>query len=706
MKRATALVAASAAVALVAAAAPTPSPVGSASTSLTALDFAVSGVPVPVDGFTVLDATSYASTDHDPTRNPAKVPFAKAAVVPARFAGESTGATEARSDKQSSRQVGSFERSVGPVSVAVDGGQLHAVADATNAAAVLRGATGRLQALAGALDLAVTDAGALSAVTADDATARQGLAVSGLQLDVGDLVPLDVLKQLPLDVLLELADKLPLTLTTDLKGLLDQVVGLTATVDGAVKSVNATADQLQTKLTELGAAKDQVAALNAAINQLQAAIPSLQAGVDAAQAKLNTIEADVATLTGTSVGLTSLTSIATKYDCGTLVLSEVVSCVERARAAADSDLDAKKADLTAISSELANTLTKLRDAETAADKLTTDATALLRNLATTVDGLVDQLTKLIDALQQLLASVPEMIAAIADGDLVDIGAMQVGVFAKAASSLDASTAGFDCNVDHVKVVGADLGSPDCEAPLAAASKTVTDALGTLEGVLAALPLAADVLPDATLSMFEDASSTTAVADGYNVAKAQVTILRFELGSLTVDPAALTDGVLEGVSGDVTTTVRAALPTTDRLAGLGVDTNTLNGILTQLGSLEDLQRQLADLLDQLPDGSNLTKITTPGLKLVVDPAATAEFKAGSRSVTASDDPVPGSPDAAVPGDPDDAGRTSNPGLPAGDPGRNLPMTGGGVAILGALAVAGANGLRRRTSGSQVTHVAKR
>jgi hypothetical protein len=158
------------------------------------------------------------------------------------------------------------------------------------------------------------------------------------------------------------------------------------------------------------------------------------------------------------------------------------------------------------------------------------------------------------------------------------------------------------------------------------------------------------------------------------ATAHVVPLDVLLGSVTIDPANLVDGLLATLAAQVDALVAAAIPADEDLAGLGLPADlldTLALVRDELPQVADLQDALDAVLALLPDGLDLPTLTTPSIDLLVDPTSTASFAAGA----------PGTPDP---------GPTPTPA--PGDP--QLPATGGGLALLGLLSLGGAITLRRR------------
>ena len=240
------------------------------------------------------------------------------------------------------------------------------------------------------------------------------------------------------------------------------------------------------------------------------------------------------------------------------------------------------------------------------------------------------------------------------------------------------------------MLGTDLPTPDCSQPLgelANATGAVSDAVGQLTGVLNSLPLADLVqVGELRADLFTDLVEQVTETDGVVTSTAGFTLLDLAIPSITLDPSQVTDalgglglpdvlGPVEDVLGDL----QDGLTTLQGLGVVGADTllTTVTGTLAAVDApdgLTDTVDAVAALLDglQLGDLGSLTEqIATPGLELLIDPVATATFAPAADGGTAAPAPTP---------------------APAPQP--TLPSTGGGLALLGVLALAGAGSLRRR------------
>lgn len=644
---------------------------GTASTELTAVELSLSGVGAPA--VSVLDTGTYASTDTDTTRNArgGGVPWAAADIVPLVVGGESEGATSARSDGQTTATTPASDLGLEALDLSVLPLNISASAAADQASAVIEAATAELNALTGALGLQVNTSGITSSVTSTAASATQGLQVSGFGIDLGDLVPVDVLGALPIDVLIDLLDQLPVG-APDLQAIVDALLGSLETLDGTVASIESTGAELQATVEALQAAVADLADAQALVDSLTADLTDAETAQAAAQAAVDAAEAVVTELQGVDP-TNPADLVGAAASCAGDLLN-APTCVSNLLSAAQADLTAAQQDLAdatalvdQLTADLADAVSALEPLEALVDQLTDLVDSLVTLVVDLVNELVDVLGDVLTALTNLDGSLDQVVDALANGDILDVGAIDVGVNAVAGETSDASSASVLCEPVTVSVLGQSLGTPDCANPLTSTSTTLNDLLSTVEGALSSLPIAADVVPDVTLELFPDVSQSVTSADGYQEAAASVTALRLDIPSVTIDPANLVEGLLDNLSLDLVTDLLASLPTSDALnaLGLGDASTALEGAIGTVNTtVTDLQTQLGDVLALLPDGSELPVLETPGVGLVVDPASTASFRPGAAAPPAPDDEPP------------------------------LPTTGGGLAIIGALSLAGAAALRRR------------
>ena len=672
-------VAATAALSLVAAGEPV-TPVGTAETAITALDVVVSGVPIPADA-TVVAAGSFASTDSDLAHNAAGVPFALARVVPVELAGTPVGATEVSSNGTNTASTGDVPIALGPLSGVVNALDLSATAAVDSASALIEGATANVDGIAGLLSLDIDQTDVSSVVSPDQALASQGVSVSGFSLDVGDLLPADVLAQLPIDTVIALAD----TLSSQLG---DQLGGLADAAAAAAATVQATIDDLASALDGFSAANAALPAAMTAVDDAQAAVDDATAQVAALTTQVDDLTADLNVAEGlVPADVAQITSLITEYvDCGIVLdLLDLQGNIDALVACIQGQLDAAQTELDGAQAELDLAVIGLSTAEGIVDQLTTaidDAVATLTGL---IGDLERQLDTLLDTLVAIIGDLDGVLAAIADGQIADVGTITVGSLARAADVGTEATV--NCSVDHVSIAGVDLGSPSCEDPLTLVNETFAGALGTVTDLLRSLP-GGDVVPAMSMSMFE-VDRSTGTSGAYRTASASVTGLRFELPS--VELTDLVDGLIADISlGDVTTIIEGAI---DQLTaavpalpvGL-VDVDAITGAVDGLGvalpGVGDLEALIADVIAGLPTG-DLPEFATPGLSIAAaDMVTRAEYAPGAPAPAPVPDPAPVPNPAPSP----------NP-APVDDP-DSLPATGAGFALTGLASLAGGFALRRR------------
>lgn len=658
--RRSSLIAAVAAFGLVAAANPAPPAHGTAESKMSALEVTVSGLPVPGE-VGLLDVVSFASTDTDESRNPKGAPYSIISAIPAIIAGQSVGAVSARSDGDNESSSQGLTQTVGPLSASVGALDLRATADQLQALAVLDAANAHVGALAGALDLDVRDVGLSSKVTQEAASAVQGIRSDGLNLQLGDLLPLD---DLPLDVVIGLAQQLTGVLSGTVGELLDRVAQLY--------------EQLSTMVTKLETQKAAYVESGEALEDTLQAIEDTEEDLAAIEAALE----DAISLLGTGTE----DEIEKVVDEGAKLIDEVTGVVPDAgdelislQYSANDALTDLIADLEETATELEGELQELESTvETLVDDLV-ETLAEIVDLSELLDGVADQL---LSAVQDLLAQLPSVLDALADADLVDIGAMDVGISAVASGSDAKAVLG--CAVEQVRVVGLDLGKPSCSEPLINGSAGLADAISTLKGVLGELPIVGGVVPEVTLNVFSNALERVGEKDGYRFAEAGVDLLEFELPSIEL--GALTDGLLDGLlDGDLSDLVGSlgellGADLSGSLGGIDAELDAaLDGAVSTLtdvtSEIIDIETVLGDIIATLPATDALNGLSTPGIKVKIDPTSRAEFRAGAIGST--------------PGAPDDGSTSTPTGAPS------LPTTGGGLGVLGLLGVLGATALRRRT-----------
>lgn len=670
---------------------PTGNDVGTATTEMTAVSATVTGLG-DVPGVEILDLETYASNDTDADRNVlgGGAPLARASVTPLRVGGSPIGAVTATSGGDgSARSGGATFGALGAgeaLAAAVNPAVVTAEAGAERAVATVGASTAEVEALLSGVgvDLNVTDV--TSTVTQDGASAVQGLSVGDLSLALGDLVPLDVLEQLPLQTILDLVGQLPVGISPQLDAVIAAIQDAVAAVESGLADVRAAADAItgSEALDDLRSALDRLADLEDRLDDLLALEEELDAvdtsDPDASLGDTVTGIGDAVTGAGDSIdGILFTLSEDCDFDLDTATVGELAA-VQQCVASTISDLQSTIAGLEDTIDDLVAELQRLADALAAA----------VDDLATTVTDLLAALQELDGVLAELQALLPEL----AGAELLGVGAFDVGVNVVANESTDTSRAVFLCSGVEVRVLSEALSTPSCSEGLAAITPVlgeIDETMGAVRDVLATLPLS-DVaaVGDLEISLFPDVFEEVRQDGGYVVARAGGTILDLGVPSVTIDPSQVT-GLLPGLDlPDVLAEAQASVDEA-RAAVAGVGTSLLDDVLatiddigTAITSPAGLAAQwglITDLLDSLDLGrlgSLSDPFQTPGLQVTFDPSGTAEF---ALAAVAGPTPAPAQP-----------GAPSTPTTPTGAPG--LPATGGGLALIGLVAIGAAALLRRR------------
>lgn len=623
---------------------------GSAETSMLGAEIQVTG-PLQTPVVRVLDLVTAATT--------IGTPMASTGVVPLQVGDTPVGATGASSDgtTSSSTDGGSFGDLAGSLGVVVQPMQTEASASADRALATVGAALVEVGALLGQLGVELDSTGATSLVTREGASATQGLQVSELSLSLGNLgLDPELLGSLDLASILDLLASLPGLLPADLvevgqiQSLLDELDAALATLamDGAAAS--SLLDQLTATAEELAALESLLATLVALESLSLADLLIALTDVDL----LADLEA-VGCALGTVDPLDPFAA-----------LSDAIACVEAEIASVTATLD----QLTGLlPDELAPVLAGLDE----------------------IVAIVEQVLAGVADLDDLLADLPDLLAGASGTELLGIGAFDVGTTAVAAATAEDSSATLLCEPLDVRVLGTALATPDCSEGLGQlpdVSATIDAAVTQVVDVLNSLPLGDLVqVGELRASVFTDLVEQVTETDGVVTSTAGITLLDLAVPSVTLDPTQVTGALgdlgLPDVLGpieDVLGELESGLTTLQALGVTGADTllTTVSDSLASVGAPDGLTGtvdQVAALLAglDLADLGSLTEaVSTPGLELLVDPVATATFSAAASGGT----PTTGPP-------------------PAPAPTPSLPSTGGGLAVLGLLALAGAAGLRRRS-----------
>lgn len=671
------------ALALVAADAPSTDPTGTASTSMSAVELAIT-TPAGEGALGLVDLETFASTAVDTALNPKGSPFASARLTPLTGPDGPVGESEARSDGNTSTTSGQAQLAEigGPLAdlgASVAPATMTATAAADEARAAVETLTAQIAGLAGALGVNVDVADVASTVTADRATAVQGLRVSQLDITLGDILPQDVLASLPLEDLLAFLEALPVELPADVTDVIEELRRTIETVTTQLGDVETTATTVEDQLEDLSRLNISLTALNTLLAQQQALLD-----VDLS----DDTSGDTVTSIGETVDEAAATLIGTVDDTvdGIDLLATGGSCVDAEAIDTEQELqEASDCVGALIDAELAALdVTTVEELEQRIQELIEEITVTVDKLVRTIEELAPTLGAVATAaadLSDLLAALDGLLADAANTPIVDVSAFDIGVNAVSDGTVEGSDATVVCQPVTVTILTESVSTPSCEAGLTAvadASALVNGLLGTLTDTLNALPLA-EVLTtgDLKVDLFTDLQHSV-VEDGERVvATAGVTALDLEVPSITLDPGAplgLLDGLdlpdvlgtVGGLLADLQAQIDAlGLSELDPVAATLVSTTDS---LDAEGGLGDLVAQLEAVIAGLDVGElgTLESVSTPSISLVIDPVSTASFQP-----------------AAEPKD------------PAGAPGGpSLPHTGGGLALLGLATMAGAVSLRRR------------
>lgn len=627
-------------------------PVGTATTGLQLAEVALDGVPGLEQQVELGSLLGYASTDGDAARNArgGGQPFALSSV--ALPGGLGLAAQSHSGETVQEGHTAALPADAGTVTA----GELRAAVTDGTARSLITALAGSLDAGLAGLAVSTPEQGAATVVDAVSSTATNGAVLSGLSLGLTDVLPADLLARLPLEVLLGLVDQLPVALPADLdvEAALAEVQAavaeLQAALDAAVRDLPAQIADARTVIEELRGQLDDtlstdVAELEAQIAVLDETIATLQAEIATLTALLDSATCDGVTLLDPLLG----------------PICDEIAALEQELAEAQEERQALVAQL-----ELVN--------EIAAAEQTLDA--LIDQLITAIEGVLDSplsgdITLLLEGL------VADLLEGLQGLELLGVGRTEVGVHTVATG--DDATAGVLCAVSGVSVLGQGYDADTCDELRGA----LTEVRTTLLGVLADLPIAGDLAAD-VVSVGGLETTTEETADGgYRAARAAVTPLH--LGVQPIALTTVTDGLVDGLLGDLVGQLEALLGTVGDVTGVAaaspVAAAALPDDLTALiGELESLL--VADL-----DGAVTPALSLTGLGI----SSVSEFSPAGLAPVPVDTPTtpttptsPGTPGTpTAPGTPGAAPVTGTPdtvqpvaGPPAQPtPSGSLPRTGG-------------------------------
>ncbi len=284
------------AVSLLAATSEQPTGEGTVSTTLTLADLDLAEVPALGDIDAALGQLLLGATTVDGSE----------ALI--GFDGLRVGSESVASWRESSNegtQQGSVDHSVGDETLGASVELVDYVVDAgdDHATAALSALSGRIDMGPLGLSADLGDRGTSARVTRTEAAGSTVVSVDGLQLDLGDLLPADILSNLPLGVVLDLIEGLELPLDGDLSAaveLLRELIQTLTDIEGVLNDIREARDELRALLAdvpEVAGAEETLAAAEAALADALADLAEAQIAVEEAVAAVAEAEADLAAAT-------------------------------------------------------------------------------------------------------------------------------------------------------------------------------------------------------------------------------------------------------------------------------------------------------------------------------------------------------------------------------------------------------------------------
>ena len=582
--------------------------------------------------------------------------------------------------------AGPVTGSVGLVNYAVNAG-------AGSALAQLGGLTGTLGVSPLNLAADLGTHGLLAQAGPTASAAGLDLTSPGINIDLADLLPANVLAGLPLGVVVNLLQTTGVTLSPTLTSELSRVRSLLGDAQSlstdltSLSGAEATVASLIASNTALAAAQAAVTSQTQTVAGDQATVTSAQSALTAAQATQSTdqstVNSDQSALTAAQATL-SADQTAEAAAC-LLPLSSACTTAKGVVAAAQSVVTSDQATLTAAQAALTTanqTVTTDQSALTAAQAalataqatLATDqatlanlaaqasapgsplatAEGLVTTLTTTVDSLLTQLQGLLGTLPNLQSVLAQLTGALANAPLIGIGNLAVGLNVAANAKTD--SASVTCTLGSVSVLGKSVAAPTCEG-LSALLKGIS---GQLSTALSILPASAK--PSLSLSGLEPITSTSAASpDGTLTASAGLSAL-----DLAISPISLS-GLVDSLTSQLQAQLQAittALGNHSLLTRPALDAHALSVPSGLSGLLGTLTTQVS----ALPTGSALSGLSTLGLAAgLAGVTSQANYRGASSSTPA--------PAGTAPVNSTTGNTTAPPGgvTTGGTPG-SLPFTG--------------------------------
>ena len=542
-------------------------------------------------------------------------------------------------------------------------------------------------------------------VQPDTSSSAVSLTVTGLHVDLGDLLSSDVLDALPLSGLVDLVSGLGLPLPAGagtVVGQLGTITGELANVQDAATQLASAQSALATLLLSLPSTTAAQQTLTDAESQLAADLAALQSaqqqlGVDTTTAQSLTTQlaaanADVTYWTGQVNDLTAQLATLLADPLQAVQAAQVAAQLQSAQTAltaaqataaalqvqldqANTDVAADQQLVTTVQQQVAADQAAVTIAQTALDALVAAIVSTNQAVAdaqATVDALTTALTGQINGLQNDLAGLPDLttlraqlVSTLTAAPLLDVGTLGATISSTATDGSGTGTV--TCNVTGASV----LGQPIPGGPCADLVSRFTDITTALSGALAQLPLGQPVAP----ALGGLAQSTTVTnptpTDTDTSGSAGLTPLHLDLPAATL--AALSDPAVSDLAA-------ALAPTQLALAGLGMPaaTSALTGSLGTLGTT----------VAALPSGAGLAGLHTLGIDISLFGLATSAVHhrslpatppggAGSTSGSgggSSGGGVGGGGGMATGGGTDNGGTVANPADP-GEPHHPTPPPAG-------------------------------
>lgn len=433
----------------------------------------------------------------------------------------------------------------------------------------LNGLSGRLAAGPIALELGSGARGIATSITGDNADAATSLAVSSIDLRLGDLLSDGLLDRLPLGVVLDLLDRLPVTLP-DVQVLIDQIEEL---VNG-LREVSVVVEQIIETRKELlalvdddpavAAAADAAATAEAVLADAQKELAAAIAARDAAAATLADTEAELAAALAAAAETTE--DLQAQLDAA---LAELAAA-EQAVAIAEAELDAAKASLAIEQAELEAALLERAAAQATVDSLEDDL-ALVEAAIEAIEAEIALLDPVLD-LAEILLLEDELEPLYAEKERLE-AAIATAAGALATKTAAVNAAQTDVNAAATTVTQKQTALTSAQSDLADDQQDVADAKAALAAGSPAVAAAQKAVSDAQAAL---ASAQSAV----DAARASVTTAR--------------------------TTLESALNELDRIlfeaaATIGDVATKLTERLTELrGQLDDVLEQVRTVVIALPD----------------------------------------------------------------------------------------------------------